>query len=131
MQLKADRFWPEEGYVMALGHLSIKYISFQKDALKDVIIRQVELQNNKVWFIANSCFNILVVIGEAYEIYNLRTKRWLQYRKNQSHPYILQGIWLCHCLVEKKAKNFLKHKCSDQDCLSFIISGTGNRYYLE
>ena len=48
-QLKADRFWPEEGYVMALGHLSVKYVSFQKDGLKDVVIRQVEIQNNKVW----------------------------------------------------------------------------------
>ncbi|XP_066935381.1 receptor-type tyrosine-protein phosphatase delta-like [Clytia hemisphaerica] len=46
-QLKADRFWPEEGYVMALGHLSVKYVSFQKDGLKDVVIRQVEIQNNK------------------------------------------------------------------------------------
>jgi len=46
--LKADRFWPEEGYVIALGNLTIKYISFQQDVLKDVVIRQVELQNNKV-----------------------------------------------------------------------------------
>lgn len=46
-QLKADRFWPEEGYVMALGNISVKYINKQNDNLKDVVIRQVELHNTK------------------------------------------------------------------------------------
>lgn len=46
-QLKADRFWPEEGFVMALGDLSIKLISSSQDAIKDVVIRQMELMHTK------------------------------------------------------------------------------------
>jgi len=44
-QLKANRFWPEEGHAMKLDDITVKFISIQRDSIDDVWIRQMEVMD--------------------------------------------------------------------------------------